>query len=136
MRRALLVVASAVGLLGAFVSCDDDDRYVYTARRFDEANACLGPFTPIERVIGEGADVKCAPTCLTFKDVLYVSPVCPPLPVDATEVSADDPRCVAAVEAFEAETFCDAPADEDAGDEDEDGGDVDAGTEEDAAEEG
>ena len=134
MRRALLGVALAVAMIGAFVACDDDDRYVYTARRFDEANACLGAFTPVERVLGEGADVKCAPTCLTFKDALYVSPVCPPISEDAIEVSADDPRCQAAVEAFNTETFCDAPADEDGGEEED--GSSDAGTVEDAAEEG
>lgn len=128
MRRALLGAAPAVALLGAFVACDDDDRYVYTGRRFDEANACLRPFTPIERVVGEGADVKCEPICFTFKDALYVSPVCPPLPVEATEVSADDdPRCQAALEASRTETFCEAVEDEDGG---EDGGEEDAGSEE------
>lgn len=128
MRRALLGVAAAVAILGAFVACDDDDRYVYTGRRFDEANACLRPFTPIERVVGEGADVKCAPTCFTFKDALYVSPVCPPLPVEATEVPAEDPRCQAALEASRTETFCGAVEEED--------GSSDAGVVEDAAEEG
>jgi hypothetical protein len=139
MRRALLGVASAIAIVGGFVSCDDDDRYVYTARRFDEANACLGPFTPIELVVGEGADVKCPPTCLTFKNVLYVSPVCPPLPVDATEVPADDERCQAALDAFRTETSCDADEEEDGGDEEagseEEDGSSDAGAVEDAAEE-
>lgn len=135
MRRALLGVAAALAIVGGFVACDDDDRYVYTARRFDEVNACLGPFTPIERVVGEGTDVKCAPTCLTFKNTLYVSPVCPPVPADATEVPADDPRCQAAAEAFRTQTLCDAPADEDGGEEGEDGS-SDAGALEDAAEEG
>lgn len=141
MRRALFGVMLGIALIGAFASCDDDDRYVYTARRFDEANACLGAYTPVERVVGEGADVKCAPTCLTFRDAFYVSPVCPPLPVDALEVSADDPRCQAALEAFRTETLCDAPADEDGGEEEEAGseeedGAADAGAVEDAAEEG
>jgi hypothetical protein len=133
MRRALTGIGLAVALVVAFVSCADDERYVYTARRFDAANACLGPFTPIERVVGEGTSPNCPPTCLTFKDALYVSPLCPPVPVEATEVDAEDPACQAAVEAFENEALCDAPADEDGG---EDGGSEEAGEEEDGAADG
>lgn len=133
MRAAVLAIALSVVAVATIVACEEEERYVYTARRFDEANGCLRAYSPVERVVGEGADVKCAPTCFTFKDALYVSPVCPPLPVEATEVPEDDARCVAAVEAFETETFCDAPPDDDGG---EDGGaGADATTEQDAAEE-
>jgi hypothetical protein len=136
MRRLLYAVALVVAIVASIVSCEDDERYVYTARRFDEANACVGPYVPVERVVGEGADAKCAPTCLTFKDAFYVSPVCPPLPVEATEVPQDDPRCQAAASAFLDDALCDAPQDEDGG-ADEDAGDEEEndGGEEDAAEE-
>jgi hypothetical protein len=137
MRRGLYAFAFAgcMVALGSIVACEDDDRYVYTGRRFDEANACLGPYVPVERVVGKGADVKCAPVCLTFKDALYVSPVCPPIPVEATELAEDDPRCVAAIEAFDSDTTCGAAGDGDGGEEEEGDAGEDAPAEEDAAEE-
>ena len=133
-RVALAALSVALGV-GAFVACDDDSRYVYTARRYDDANACLEDFTPVERVPGDSVSVRCAPACLAVRDVLYVSPVCPPLPDIAVAVDESDPRCKAALDAYRAETFCSTlgAADDDAGDDsgddagDEASAEVDAG---------
>jgi hypothetical protein len=134
-KRIVLASAAVIAIVATAVACENNERYVYTARRFDEANACVeSAYTAVELVDGEGADPKCPPTCLTFKQVFYVSPVCPPLPVDVTAVEADDPVCQAAVAAFNSGTLCDAPAEEDGGEE---GGaeEADGGGGQDAAEE-
>lgn len=121
-RLALAALSIALGI-GAFVACDDDSRYVYTARRYDDANTCLEDYSAVERVPGDGVSVRCAPACLAVRDVLYVSPVCPPLPDIAVAVDESDPRCKAALDAYRAEAFCstgggateeDAGGDEDA----------------------
>lgn len=136
---ALAALSTALGVV-AFVACDDDSRYVYTARRYNDSNACLEDFKPVERVPGDGVSVRCAPACLAVRDVLYVSPVCPPLPDIAVAVDESEPRCKAALDAYRAETFCSTlgATDDDAG---EDGGgdageedaEADAGIEQDAA---
>jgi hypothetical protein len=136
MKRIVLASAAVIAIVATAVACEDNERYVYTARRFDEANACVdSTYTAVELVDGEGADPKCPPTCLTFKQVFYVSPVCPPLPVDVTEVDQSDPVCQAAVAAFKAETLCDAPAEEEDGGDEGGAEETDGGGGEDAAEE-
>lgn len=136
-RLALAAFAVTLGI-GAFVACDDDSRYVYTARRYDDANACLDDYTAVERVPGEGVSVRCAPACLAVRDVLYVSPVCPPFPDIAVAVDESDPRCKAALDAYRSETFCSGGGEEADGGLEEEGGaeedaEADAGIPEDAA---
>jgi hypothetical protein len=139
MKRVALALAVA-SVVAAFVACDDDPRYVYTARRYDDANGCLEDYSAVERVPGDGVSVRCAPACLAVRDVLYVSPVCPPLPENAVAVDGSDPRCKAALDAYAAETFCSSGGGEeesDGGDDEEGGADedaeADAGIAEDAA---
>lgn len=144
MGRLHLAVIGVGAGIAAMVACDDDSRYVFTARRYNDANACLEDYTAVERVPGDGVSVRCAPACLAVRDVLYVSPVCPPLPDIAVAVDEGDPRCKAALDAYRAEAFCSSAgaAQDDAG---EDGGgdaggggggedaEADAGTQQDAA---
>ena len=147
MRRLVLLLGSASALVAAIVSCDDDSRYVYTARRFDEANGCLEPYRPIERVEGEGVSVRCPEACLLVSGAMHLSPVCPPFPANAEAVPAEDPGCQAALDASRMEASCGAGDEEEEGDggEEEDGGDGGGGEEDaesdaglvlDAAEEG
>ena len=131
MKRIVLASVALIALVATAFACDENERYVYAARRFDQANACVDSvYTPVELVDGEGAGSTCAPSCMTFKQVFYVSPVCPPLPVDVTAVDGSDPICQAAIEAFKTDTFCDAPAEEDGGEEE---GGEEGGAEEDAS---
>ena len=132
MKRVLLGGAAAIAMVVAIVSCDDDSRYVYTARRFDEANGCVDPYTAIERVEGDEVSVLCPEACLTVKDVVFVSTVCPPLPSIAQELGEDDPRCQAALEAFRSEEYCD-PSERGDGGVEEDGGEEDGGGEDEDA---
>lgn len=133
MRRLFLLFGSASAIVSAIVSCDDDSRYVYTARRFDEANGCLEPYRPIERVEGEGVSVRCPEACLLVSGAIHVSPVCPPFPVNAEPVPAEDPACQAALDASRMEASCGAGEEEDGdGGEEDDGGEEEGGAEEDA----
>lgn len=129
----------------AFVACDDDPRYVYTARRFDRAKGCLEDYRGVDTVAGDGVSVRCKETCLTSSESVYVSPVCPPFPENVSELEESAPECQAALDASRMEASCSAAAeDEEAKEEDggeEDGGgdgdaSADAGTSADAAEEG
>jgi hypothetical protein len=135
MERVSFLVGASIALVATAAAClGDDERYVYTARRFDEVNACFEEsYVPIERVVGEGAGTTCPPTCMTVKELLYVSPICKPLPDNAIELEESDPRCAAALEAFRSETICGAEEEEDGGEEE--AGEDDGGAEEDAAEE-
>ena len=141
MRRLLFLFGSASALVVAIVSCDDDSRYVYTARPYDEANGCLGAYRPIERVEGDGVSVRCPEACLLVNGALHLSPVCPPFPAIAEEVPAEDPACQAALDASRLEASCLATEEEEGDGGEEDGGgeedaEIDAGLVADAAEEG
>lgn len=141
MRRRHL--ASALVVL-AIVACEEDPRYVYTARRYNPAQACLEEYSSVETVPGDDVSVRCREACLAVRDVVYVSPVCPPLPTNAAALDDDDPRCQEALDASRMEASCAAPAQEEDGGEEEDGGteedadagDPDAGAAVDAAEDG
>jgi hypothetical protein len=123
MRRALYALAAGSAAVLAFVACEDDSRYVYTARKYDAVNGCLTDYKSIETVPGRGVSVRCPLACLTVDDAVYVSPVCPPLPSNAEALDESDPQCQAALDASAQEASCSggatAPTEEtDAGAED------------------
>lgn len=118
---ALVAATAAAWLFGAFsagsgsTSCIATESYVYTAQKYDEANDCLAAYTSVETVNGSGANGTCRAACLTVGGALYVSTVCPPLPVIATPVEVDGgdraigALCRAALAAAARGGTCDAP---------------------------
>lgn len=129
MRRALSLLAAASVAVVAFVACEDDSRYVYTARKYDAVNGCLTDYKAIETVPGRGVSVRCPVACLTVDDAVYVSPVCPPLPANAEALDSTDPQCQAALDANARNALCsggDTESEADGGEED--GGEDDADT--------
>lgn len=110
-HRALVRSALGAGVVAvvSLMACDVPF-YVYSARRWNAADACVEPYVPIDRVSGEGADSSCPAVCLSVGAALYVSTVCPPLPPSATEVPATDPTCRAALDAMNRNRVCGAPA--------------------------
>lgn len=95
-------------LTAIVVACDDRRVYVYTGARYDEAAGCLESYSPIEVVPGEGASAKCSPRCVSFDGKLYISTVCPPLPLGAEVVQPDAGACAAALRALQTDASCSA----------------------------
>ena len=93
LRKTSLVLVLG---LAAIAACEGADSYVYTARRYDAAGACLEPYAPVEVVDGPGVAATCPETCLTVGEEVFVTNMCPPLPAIATELQADAEACVAA----------------------------------------
>lgn len=131
MKRLAFAAAALAGVVAAIVACDDNPRYVYTARRFDEAKGCLDDYRGLDTVPGDTVSVRCRETCLTSFDIVYVSPVCPPFPENVSELEESAPECQAALDASRMDVSCSAAEEE----EESDGGgeEEDAGGEEDAA---
>jgi hypothetical protein len=106
-RSPLLRMAVAAALLGAGAAgaalgsgaCIRTESYVYSAQKYDPAADCLAAYAPVELVTGSGASATCPATCLTVGSDLYVSTMCPPLPVIATSVDSDAGDCIAALAA-------------------------------------
>lgn len=96
MRPSRLVVLAVALAVAAGVACEAADSYVYTARRYDAARACLAPYRPVEVVEGPGAAATCPETCIGVGDDVFLTTMCPPLPTIATELASDDEGCVAA----------------------------------------
>ena len=144
MKRIAFAAAALTGVVVAIVACDDNPRYVYTARRFDQVKGCLDDYRGLDTVPGEGVSVRCRETCLTSFDIVYVSPVCPPFPENVSELEDTAPECQAALDASRMEASCSAAEEEEEGDggEEQDAGgpdedaSPDAGAPVDAAEEG
>jgi len=107
---------------GGLASCLTTESYVYTARQYDPAADCLNAYAAVEVVSGSGARSTCRAACLTVGPDLYVSTMCPPLPVIATAVAADAGDCIAALAALKRGGTCDEPGD---GGADADGGALD-----------
>lgn len=118
--RTLLLLAAGSALA---VACIEVDSYVYSAQKYDAANACVGDYHAIEVIDGKGAKSTCPNACFEVNGELYVSTLCPPLPAIATAVASSTPDCKAALAA----PSCSSPGD---GGEEEDGGD--SGSEPDA----
>ena len=93
LRKTSIVLVLA---LAAIAACEGADSYVYTARRYDPAGACLEPYAPVEVVDGPGVAATCPETCLTVGAEVFVTNMCPPLPDIATELQADAAACIAA----------------------------------------
>lgn len=110
-HRALIpfVLAACAVALAPMVACEVPF-YVYSARPWNAADACVEPYVPLDRVDGEGAGSSCPAVCLSVGRQLYVSTVCPPLPPSATEVAATDPACRAALDALNRDRVCGGPA--------------------------
>jgi len=110
--RTLLLLAAGSALAAA---CIEVDSYVYSAQKYDAANACVGDYHAIEIIDGKGAKSTCPNACFEVNGELYVSTVCPPLPAIATAVASSTPDCKAALAA----PSCSSPGDggeEDSGD--------------------
>lgn len=123
LARALFLVAAGSALA---VACVEVDSYVYSAHKYDSANACVGDYHSIEVIDGTGAKSTCPKACLEVNCALYVSTVCPPLPAIATPVASASPDCKAALAA----PACSEPSDGGEGEggdaADEDSGEADA----------
>jgi hypothetical protein len=106
-HRAIIrsMLAVCVVALAPMVACEVPF-YVYSARPWNAADACVEPYVPVDRVDGEGAGSSCPAVCLSVGRQLYVSTVCPPLPPSATEVAATDPSCRAALDALNRNRVC------------------------------
>jgi len=137
MGRRAIVLASIV--VAVFAACDGEQRYVYSAQRFDPVAGCLDVYKPVETVPGEGVSINCRVTCLTVGADTYLSTLCPPVPDIATETDAQTPECQAALDASRLEAGCGSDEGEDTGDggEDTDGAtDDDGGGDDGAADDG
>ena len=95
-RRVALVAAAALGAIAATGACEETASYVYTARRYDPDAACLEPYRPVEVVDGPGAAATCRASCIAVGEDVFVTAMCPPLPLNATELDFDSEVCVAA----------------------------------------
>lgn len=95
-RHVRTVTFALVAALGTIAACEGAESYVYTARRYDPAGACLEPYAPVEVVDGPPVAATCPETCLTVGTDVFVTTMCPPLPAVATELEADAEACVAA----------------------------------------
>jgi hypothetical protein len=120
MRRLGL---GALGLIGASfgiaTACiDPDANFVYTARPYDPADMCVGPYVELELVQGSGGDSRCTSpeagrsgpglACLVSNSgAVYVSSVCPPYPPDY-DTSGTNPACGAAIAAMANGVICEA----------------------------
>lgn len=127
MKRLSFASAALAGIVAAFIACDDNPRYVYTARRFDQGKGCLDGYRGLDTVPGEGVSVRCKETCLTSLDIVYVSPVCPPFPENVSELDESTPECQAALDASRLEAGCGAAEEEEDADGGGGGGEVDSG---------
>jgi hypothetical protein len=111
LSRLALVAAAAALTLAA---CDDDVRsHIYSGEAFDTTLGCLEPLQSIDVVEGPAPGGTCAPTCiLSLPDdadpqQVFVSSMCAPYPLYPYDSDAgSDPRCVAAIAAFERNTLC------------------------------
>jgi hypothetical protein len=122
---AAAVIAAALGL-AVVVSCDEVESYLYSAQKYDPANACVEAYAALEIVKGSDTSATCERTCFSYGGAIYVSNQCPPLPLSAEALEPDSGECLAAVDA----SVCGEPAlEEDAGEEagEEDAGEDEAG---------
>ena len=128
-RRLVFAAAPPAAVLtafvAAFVACDEDPRYVYTARHFDSTAGCLEDYEPVETVPGDGVSATCPESCLTVGKEVYVSTMCPPVPAIATALDSDAADCLAALDASYLEASCSGG--EADGGEDEAGGEEETG---------
>lgn len=115
-RRLLFAAAPSAAvvaaLVAAFVGCDEDPRYVYTARHFDSTAGCLDDYKPVETVPGDGVSALCPESCLTVDKELYLSTMCPPVPAIATALDSDAADCLAALDASRLEASCSGGGDQ------------------------
>ena len=93
------VVAATLVLAAA---CTNADVYIYTARKYEAASACLDPYAPVDQINGAGENSNCPPACFTLDDATYVSTVCPPLPANAVQLPGNAPACIAAARLLDA----------------------------------
>jgi hypothetical protein len=131
MNARLSIAAAVAAALGVVtvIACDDVESYLYSAQKYDPANACVEAYAPVEIVNGSGANATCPGTCFSIGGVVYVTSVCPPLPPSAEELARDSGECLAAVGAAPCgETAEEEDGGEEAGEEDggEDSGEEDA----------
>ncbi|MBS2018478.1 MAG: hypothetical protein JST00_36775 [Deltaproteobacteria bacterium] len=92
--RSLFALAAAAALGAA---CVTTETYVYTAQKYDAANACVEDYRAIEVIDGKGAKSTCPASCLLVNGELFVSTMCPPLPAVAAAVALDAADCKAAI---------------------------------------
>lgn len=124
VARRLALECLAMLALGS-AHCEEYGQRVYTARLYRVEAACLEPSVPIGVVQAAELRASCDPQCLSLDGELYVSVVCPPLPVRASTLGPEVPACALALAAHGARSTCD---DADAGlDADIDAGRLDAG---------
>ncbi len=107
-------VFGAALLGGGVTSCLTTQSYVYSAQKYDPAGDCLESYAAVEVVNGTGTSSACPAACLTVGADLFVSTMCPPLPVIATAVPADAGDCIAALAAAKRGGTCEEPAEADA----------------------
>lgn len=81
------------------IACEEAQVYVYSAQRYNEDEDCVGRYEAIETVPGPDVYSKCAKRCLTVKEAVFVSTVCPPLPAIANDLPPTDPTCQKALAA-------------------------------------
>lgn len=102
--RGLLAAAAAYG-------CSEYGARIYSAHPYRAGGACLEPSLAIGVVQAGQLAATCAGRCLLLDETLYVSSVCPPVPVRASPVSPDEsPACAEALALLEAKSWCE-PAD-------------------------
>ena len=109
LTAALGAAVMGVSSLTSLASCNDAETYLYFAQKYDPVGDCVNAYAPVETVNGSGAGAFCAPSCLTVGADLYVSTMCPPVPVIATSVPDDAGPCIAAIAARRRGGTCDNP---------------------------
>jgi hypothetical protein len=124
---ATLLTATTLGA-ASLAACLRTESYVYTAQRYDPGADCVESSTPVELVDGPGVGTLCPAMCLTVGSDLYVSTMCPPLPVIAMATAEGEGDCTAALAALAQGASCDDGTDD--GSEEDAAGDDDAGEDE------
>lgn len=119
VRCALAALLSGAAALAVGAACVDPDAgFVYTARAYDAAGLCVGPYVELEWVQGGGGGIDCPPApspgssagiaCLVSPSgAVYASQVCAPYPPDY-DTSGTNPACPAAIAALAKEKECGA----------------------------
>jgi hypothetical protein len=100
---ALIAVAAASG-------CDEYGARIYSAHPYRAGRNCLQRSIAIGVVQAGQLAATCPGQCLLLDETLYVSSVCPPVPVRARPVTAEEsPACAAALALLASEAWCERP---------------------------
>lgn len=104
--RSALVRSFTLFGLSLVSACDESGPRVYTAQAYDAEADCLEAYAPLGLVEADELPATCEPVCLEG-EALYVSTVCAPYPVTASQVTPEESTdCAKALDALATEREC------------------------------